>query len=70
MTHACAYQKQIDKMRRHRLALELALREGLSLDAARERLASLAVHRQRLAAPPPPAPPPAPPPLWYQRDDL
>lgn len=62
-----------EQLRRHREELEVALAEGLPLDAARARLASYRDHLPRLGAPidtglvPPPAE--AERPLqWWQRD--
>ena len=46
---------RLERMRRHREEMELALAEGLTLDEARQRLASYRDHRPRLDAPVAPA---------------
>jgi hypothetical protein len=74
MTSASARQSALERMRRHREEMQLAVAEGLSLEAARERLATLRAHASRLYVDPapelvPPAGPQAEPVLqWWQRD--
>lgn len=66
---ACAFQKRIDRMRQHREELALAIAQGLTLDQARERLASFRDHRPRLEAPiGEPAARPERLPHWWERD--
>lgn len=67
--------REIARMRRHREEMQLALREGLTLDAARARLFALRdrarrqIAEARRASPAPPvAAPAARPHFWY--DDL
>jgi hypothetical protein len=74
MTHACAYQRDVERLRRHREEMQVAIAEGLSLEGARERLDSFRAHAARLdadRAPVPVAPAASPRPLlpqWWQRD--
>ena len=53
--------RELERMRRHREAMEVAIAEGLTLDAARERVSSYRAHLRRLAADSVAAPTPAPP---------
>lgn len=59
-------QAELERLRRHREEMVIAIAEGLSLDAARERLASYRANLRRLAAvstaPTPPVSPPRPAP--------
>jgi hypothetical protein len=80
MMHDCVYHREIEKMRRHREELQLAIAEGLTLDQARERLASYRNHEPRLGArplPPKAEPERVEPPIededdrplpWWRRD--
>jgi hypothetical protein len=68
MNAPCAYQKQVDRMRRHREELQLALAERLTLDEARERLRSYNDHRPRLEAAAPAPDAPARPVPWWMPD--
>ena len=71
--------REFERMRRHREAMEVAIAEGLTLDAARERVSSYRAHLRRLAADSVAAPTPTTPrapaaearprlPYWYERD--